>query len=297
MPAEERRAFEAEMARDPELEALVHQHHLEHIGLELLVERDLRAKMEVWDRETELFQRLQPRRAKTYRLTWIARAAAVALVLAAGYWFITRKSGEAPPPEVVHTQPDRKGQPPAWRKPTQKNTPNLPASDKVAQSDLPPAPIEEMQPEAPAMDYAAVADAFFQEQDFMPPRGMKGGSAAYLKGLRSLQDGRYQDIIQTIKPDLSAAPTAEAAQQEELLAVAYYQSRQYADAETAFRRIAAAGVSPYAQQAEWGLVLSLLQQMPQRRSALRPALEAILRRPEHPFYAKAQQLAERLKIE
>ncbi len=297
MPADERRAFEAELARDPELEALVHQHRLEHIGLELLVERDLRAKMEVWDRETELFQQLRPRRTKTYRLTWMAWAAAVALLLAAGYWFALRESGETPAPAVVQTQTDRKGQPPAWRKPAQRNTPNPPTSNEVAQSDLPPAPVEEMQPEGPAIDYAAVADDFFREQDFLLPRGMKGGSAAYLKGLRSLQDGRYQDIIQTIKPDLSAAPTAEVVQQEELLAVAYYQSRQYADAETAFRRIAAAGVSPYAQRAEWGLVLSLLKQMPQRRSALQPALEAILRRPEHPFFANAQQLAERLKVE
>ncbi len=297
MPVEERRAFEAELARDPELEALVHQHRLEHIGLELLVERDLRAKMELWDRETDLLQQLRPKRAKTYRLIWIARAAAVALVLAAGYWFIIRKSGEAPAPQVVQTRPERKGQPPAWRKPQRRNEPTSPSSAEVAQNELPPAPIEEMQPEGPAIDYAAVADDFFREQDFLPPRGVKGGSAAYLQGLRSLQDGRYQDITQTIKPDLLSSPTTEVVQQQELLAVAHYQSRQYADAETTFRYIATTGIQPYAQRAEWGLVLSLLKQMPQRRSALQPALEAILSRPEHPFYAKAQQLAKHLKVE
>lgn len=297
MPPDERQAFEAEIARDPELEALVYQHRLERIGLELLVERDLRVKMQAWDRETELLQQLQPqpRRARMRSLTWVLRAAAVVAALAVGYWLLRDRPADVPEaPEVVQTPPKPKKQPPAWREPNQR--PGAPAErdGDVAQGEQPPAPIEEMASTGLAIDYAAVADAFFQERDFLPPRGSKGGSNAYLQGLKNLQEGRYDDITSALKPELSPTPTADAVQQQELLAVAYYKNQQYAEAEMAFRHIATTNVQPYAQRAEWGVVLSLLKQMPQRQAALQPALDVILRQPEHLFYAKAQQLRERL---
>lgn len=293
MPPAERQAFEAEMARDAELDALVRQHRIERIGLEMLVEQDLRAKMRAWDRETELFQQLQPRRARLRPLTWVLRAAAVVAALAVGYWLLRDRLSDAPAqPDIVQTQPKPKKQTPTWRKPARQ--PGATGERDMAQNELPPAPIEEMQPGGVAIDYAAVADEFFAERDFLPPRGAKGGSKTYLEGLKNLQEGRYQDVTSTLKPELAPAPTAEDVQQQELLAVAYYKNGQYADAEMAFRRIAVSRLQPYAQRAEWGVVLSILKQMPQRQSALDAALDVVLRQPEHQFYAKAQQLRERL---
>ncbi len=293
MPPAERQAFETEMARDPELDALVRQHRIERIGLELLVEQDLRAKMRAWDRETELFQQLQPRRARIRPLTWVLRAAAVVAALAVGYWLLRDRLSDAPAqPDIVQTQPKPQKQVPTWRKPSRQ--PSATGEPNMAQNELPPAPIEEMQPGSVAIDYAAVADEFFAERDFLPPRGAKGGSKAYLEGLKNLQDGRYQDITNTLKPELVPTPTIEDVQQQELLAVAYYRNGQYADAEMAFRRIVISRVQPYAQRAEWGVVLAILKQMPQRQSALDAALDVVLRQPEHQFYAKAQQLRERL---
>lgn len=293
MPPDERRAFEAEMAQDAELDALVRQHRVERIGLELLVEQDLRAKMRAWDRETELLQQLQPKRARIRPLTWALRAAAVVAALAVGYWLLRDRLTEAPaPPDIVQTQPKPKKQPPAWRKPARQ--PGAAPERDLAQNELPPAPIEEMQPDGPAIDYAAIADDFFAERDFLPPRGAKGGSKTYLEGLKNLQEGRYQDVTNALKPELTPAPTTDDVQQQELLAVAYYKNGQYADAEMAFRRIAVSRMQPYAQRAEWGVVLAILKQMPQRQSALDSALDVILRQPEHLFYAKAQQLRERL---
>ncbi len=293
MPPAERQAFEAEMARDAELDALVHQHRIERIGLEMLVEQDLRAKMNAWDRETELFQQLQPKRARIYPLNWALRAAAVVAALAVGYWLLRDRLSDAPAqPDIVHTTPKPKKQSPAWRQPAKQ--PNKAGESDMAQTSLPPAPIEEMQPDGPAVDYAAVADAFFAERDFLPPRGAKGGSKTYLDALKNLQEGRYQDITNALKPELAPAPTADEVQQQELLAVAYYKNGQYADAEMAFRRVAVSRVQPYAQRAEWGVVLAILKQMPQRQSALDSALDVILRQPEHLFHAKAQQLRERL---
>ena len=91
MTAAETATFEAELARDAELAALVQQHRLERQGLELLVERELFTKMNAWDRETELFQKAQPRRDVLRPMTWVMRVAAVLVLAAFGYWMVEQK--------------------------------------------------------------------------------------------------------------------------------------------------------------------------------------------------------------
>lgn len=300
MPAGELQAFEAEIAADPELAALVRQHRLERHGLELLVERDLLAKMQAWDRETELFQQLQPRRAVVRPMTWMLRIAAVLTVAALGYWLLRETPAPVQETPIARTKPEIKPRVPTVRKPAPtapRRDEALPADEPtsdIAQTDRPPAPIEEMQPgEAP--DYAALADAFFRERDFIPPKGSKGaGSDAYNQALKNMQEGKYGDVVSGIKPGLAPANSADAAQQKELLAVAQYQSRQYAAAAATFREIAGMGQQPYAQRAEWGLTLALLQQMPAQKGAFYRALTDILRDTEHMFYSTAKRLEERL---
>ncbi len=296
MTPAERSAFETEMASDPELEALVYQHRLERIGLELLVERDLRAKMQAWDRETELFQQIRPSRARVRPLVWALRAAAVVTALAVGYWLLHDDTAQPATPEVVQTPSKPKAKTaPTWRKPAPQRTPPADSPANIAQEALPPAPIEEMAPAGTPIDYAAVADDFFRESDFVLPQGSKGGSIAYWEALKNLQEGRLKEVTDAIKPERAPLASSETLLQQELLAVAYYKSQRYADAEMAFRHIAASGKQPYVQRAEWGVVLTLLKQMPQRLAALDSALDVILRQPEHLFHEKAQQLRQRLQ--
>lgn len=300
MPVEEMRAFEAEIAADPELAATVRQHRLERHGLELLVERDLLTKMQAWDRETEMFQKIQPRRAVVRPMTWALRIAAVLTVAALGYWLLREAPAPVQEAPIARTKPEIKPRVPSVRKPTpgaprrdEGLTTDEPTSD-IAQQDLPPAPIEEMQP-AGTPDYAALANEFFRERDFIPPKGSKGGgSAAYNQALKNVHDGKYNDAVTTIKPALAPATGTDAVQQKEVLAVAQYQSRRYAEAAATFQEITTAGIQPYAQRAEWGLTLALLQQMPAQKGAFYRALTDILRDTEHMFYQQAKRLEERL---
>ncbi|MBK9335587.1 MAG: hypothetical protein IPM98_02940 [Lewinellaceae bacterium] len=301
MTAEELYTFEAEIAADPELAALVRQHRLERHGLELLVERDLLSKMQAWDRETELFQQIQPRRAVVRPMTWVLRAAAVLTLAALGYWLLRDTATTPEPAPIVRTKPEIKPRVPTVRKRHQpiprrdEVLPEEPVSD-MARQDLPPAPIEEMQPDG-TPDYAALADEFYRERDFVLPKGSKGGqsgSAAYNQALKNFQDGKYNDVVSNIKPVPAPASDADAVQQKELLALSQYQSRQYTAAAATFQEIAGIGRQPYAQRAEWGLTLALLQQMPAQKGAFYRALTDILRDPEHLFYNRARQLEERL---
>ncbi|MEQ1746758.1 MAG: hypothetical protein ABMA02_15100 [Saprospiraceae bacterium] len=294
MPEEELRTFEAELAADPELAALARQHRIERYGLELLVERDLLAKMQTWDRETELFAQVQPHRAKVRPLTWVLRAAAVLALAALGYWLLRDNSAastEQPAP-IVRTKPEIKSRVPSVRKrpqPTapyrEENAPEEPTEDLAEQQpeEPTPAPIEEMGTDDD-FDYAALANEFFRERDFVAPKGTKSGEA-YNETLKNYQDGKYNETVSKPTPG-----STEAIDQKELLALAQYKSRRFADAASTFREIIASGKQPHAQRAQWGLTLTLLQELPKQKGTFYRALTDILRDPDHLFYTKAKRL-------
>ncbi|TNE66561.1 MAG: hypothetical protein EP344_02365 [Bacteroidetes bacterium] len=296
MSAAETAAFEAEIAADPGLDARVQQHRLERQGLELLIERDLMTKMQAWDRETEIFQKVQPRTAVIRPMTWIMRAAAVLLLAAFGYWLLQENatSIEDTPAPIARTKPEVKPRVPTVRKP-QSRPPHrsTPAPAEPDNSDLAveeqPAPIEEMQ--TAATDYAALADSYYNQQDFVLPKGAKGGtagSASYNQALEKFRDGKYTDVVTNLKPDISIGQ--DAVQQKELLALSHYQSGQYENALSYFRQVADSGKQPYAQRADWGMVLTLLHQMPAKKPLLDRVLAKIQSDPNHQFYNKAKDL-------
>lgn len=312
MSPEEAAAFEAEMAADPDLTELVQQHRLERQGLELLVERDLLAKMQAWDRETALLQSVTPpRRAGASPLKVLFRAAAIAAVFVTAFfgWWLLRDSGPgdlAETPPVAETPTKDKKKNPVIRKPAPvkpgapKTAPYKEAEpeDKMAGQEQPrqpetPAPIEEIPQSAVAVDYAALAGEFYRERDFIPPKGSKGGgSASYNQALDNYRDGRLGNVITQLKPKL--AEGADALLQQELLAHTYYKNGQFDAAFEEFRAIAATRKQPYAQRAEWAMALTLLHQMPAKKALFDRVLTGILADPGHPFYSRAKALQARL---
>ncbi|MBK8965698.1 MAG: hypothetical protein IPM36_03275 [Lewinellaceae bacterium] len=307
LPEAEARALEAQMAADPDFAALVQQHRLERQGLELLVERELLGKMQQWDRETEIFQQTtQPRRGVVRPMRWIMRAAAILLIAFGTYWILEQYDPASPETNapITSVKPEIKPRVPTVRR--SKPTPprqadpapgDQPTSDYAQQDPTPldPAPIEEMTG-ADAPDYAALADDFFRERDFLPPKGSKGGqagSAAYNQALDKFQDGKYTDALSKLKP--SPGSDTDAIQQKELLALSQYKTKQYDSAVANFRDIAASGKQPYAQRAEWGMALTLLNQMPTKKPLFDRVMANILNNPQHLFFEKAKSLEERLK--
>lgn len=303
----EARAFEAEIAADPGLDALVRQHRLERQGLELLVERNLMAKMQHWDRETEIFQQTQTRSATIRPMRWIMRAAAVLAVTVAGYWFLQQydpAEPEATAP-VASTKPEIKPRVPTVRRPkTKPPRQESPAAVEDENTDmafedpvpLNPAPIEEMGTSS-TIDYAALADDFFNERDFVPAKGIKGGtgssgSAAYNQALDNFQDGKYNQVVSKLKPSVNVGN--DAVQQMELMALSLYKTKQYDEALSYFRDVVNSGKAPYAQRADWGLVLTVLNQMPAKKPLFDRAIAKILNNPSHPYYSDAQNLKARL---
>ena len=300
MPAEEARAFEAEMAADPELAALVQKHRLERQGLELLVERDLFARMQAWERETTLFQQTQPLRGRVRPFAWVWRVAAVLALAVLGWWLLRDQTDSAPvEAPIVHTKPERRPRTPDIRRPAPaQHRPSLPEeggpSDGIAEREE-PAPIDEL-PAAGSPDYAALATEFYRERDFIPPKGAKGGtagSASYDRAVEHFQNGRFDDVISLLKPALNLG--ADALQRKELLALALYNNQQYETAVPYWSEIIAAHRAPYSQRAEWAMALTLLHLQPAKQPLLNRVLSGILADPQHPFHRQALELQARLQ--
>ncbi|MCK6693249.1 MAG: hypothetical protein L6Q97_14280 [Thermoanaerobaculia bacterium] len=311
MSPEEAAAFEAEMAADADLAELVQQHRLERQGLELLVERDLLAQMQAWDRETALLQSVAPpRRTGASPLKVLFRAAAIAAVFVTAFfgWWLLRDSGSGSVPEttpVAEAPAKDKKKSPVIRKPAPAK-PSAPKTapyketeteDGLAGQEQPrqaetPAPIEEIPETATAVDYAALAGEFYRERDFIPPKGSKGGgSASYNQALDNYRDGRLGNVITQLKPEMNQG--ADALLRRELLGHTYYKNGQFEAAFEEFRALAATRQQPYAQRAEWAMALTLLHQMPAKKALLDRVLAGILADPGHPFYSQAKALKNR----
>lgn len=300
LPPPEARAFEAEMAADPGLAALVRRQYVERQALDLLAERQLRADMNAWERTAppDVVPVVSKARNGWSRTAGILRwAAAVLALAAAGWWIFQRQSpGESPDPAIVQTPPPlaRPNTSPETKtppRPPERKTPATPSREPAVGQ---PPERTTAAPSVSAPDYAALADEFYRERDFFPAPSKGGQSAAgYDRALRDFQDGHYSDVAPRLQPGKIADPKNLNVQ--ELLAHAQLKNRQYDAAIAAFQEMANSRQQPYADRAEWALALTCLRQMPRRQALLNRTLNQILAKPNHAFYGKAKALRERLK--
>ncbi len=309
LPAEAA-AFEAEMAADPELAAQVKLHRLERQGQEWLVERDLLAKMNVWEREAEKPVSVAPMRVSFVRRWWAVGVAATLILAVFGWWLLQPQADIGGAPPIVTTTP--KPKPPATTppkttpKPSQKPPTSQPKDkddDRVAETTKPapviPTPKPEAKPPAAAtkpavVDYPALAAAYYREEDFIKKSdGGAGDAPGYGQALDSYKSGKYADAEKLLKPILKLNPNA--LKTKELLAHSLYKKKQYDAAIPYFRELANSKDKAIAERSEWALALTALQKMPAQKVLLNRTLDKILARPGHAFYQKAAQLKNALK--
>lgn len=323
LPPAEAAAFEAEMNADPELAALVKKHRLENQGLEWLVERDLLAKMNAWEREAEsdsstrTLEITSPERDGTIlnrpipepslRVTFVRRwrwavGVAAALILGVFGWWLLQPQEDIGGPTPIVTAP--KPKPPVTVPP--KTTPKPSQKPPVSQSEEAekdedvaespkPAPAPSTKPPlpttpAPAIDYSALAATYYKQEDFIQDskNTAGGGTSGYGQALDSYKSGKYADVEKLLKPSLKSNPNA--LKEKELLAHSLYKNGRYDEAIPYFRDLSYSKDKALAERSEWALALSLLHKMPAQKSLLNRVLDKILVNPSHAFYAKAKDL-------
>jgi tetratricopeptide (TPR) repeat protein len=291
-------AFEAEMAADATLAALVYRQKQENQALEVLAERDLRTRMNAWERQAPAA--LAPAGGR-YRLGWMKWAAAALVVLAAGWWIIDRTTTKMEAPVAVQPVPQEtpgKNAPKTTPLPTrpQRRLETPSPRDRVADVPKPsvtPGKTAPLPPAKKTIDYAALSNEFYRERDFFPPGQSTGtGAAGYDRAVQDFKKGKYSDLLPQLRKGGKLASND--LKTKELLAHSLLKSGQYDAAVTAFREIVNTRNQPYADRAEWALALVYLRQMPARSAELNRALERIAARPGHAFYGKARALQGRL---
>ena len=297
LSAADRTAFEADMAADAALAALVHRQKQENQALEVLAERDLRTRMNTWERQMPAT--LAPTGGR-YRLGWVKWAAAALVVLAAGWWITERSTTRVEVPVAVQpstpetdpkTQPGPKQQPGTPQRRPETQQPQDRVADAPARPVTPPKTTPP--PAKKTLDYAALADEFYRERDFFPPGQSTGtGAAGYDRAVQDFKKGKYADLLPQLRP--GGKLDSKDLKVKELLAHSLLKSRQYDAAVNAFREIVNSRRQPYADRAEWALALVYLRQMPAKAAVLDKALERIAARPGHAFYAQARALQARL---
>lgn len=314
-------AFEADIAADPELAALVKLHRLERRGQEWLVERDLKAKMSTWEREAEQTRPPASLRPTFVRRWWVVTqsvmarnaliGAAAALMLGIfGWWLLQPQADVGGPPPLVTApkpKPPVATPPKTTTKPSQRpplSPPKNEDDDRVTETAKPapviPAPKPQTKPPAPTtqpavIDYPALAANYYRENDFIPKSGSTSAeSPGYGQALDSYKSGKYADAEKLLKPILKLNPNA--LKTKELLAHSLYKKKQYDAAIPYFRELANVRDKAIAERSEWALALALLHKMPAQKQALNQVLDKISAKPGHAFYQQATRLKNELKV-
>ncbi|MBL7782118.1 MAG: hypothetical protein JNM22_12925 [Saprospiraceae bacterium] len=297
LSAADRAAFEADLAADAALAALVQQQRRENMALEVLNERDLRTRMSAWERDLPATPVLQPAGGR-YRLRWIGWAAAAVVLLIAGWWFIRPPQPVEAPVAVQPTTPAApSSKTPTPARPNEK-TPRAEPEKDVAKN-TPRRETPTPQPALPAprektVDYAALADEYYRQSTFFPSNSNSGGTgaASYDRAVQDFKKGKYADLLSQWKR--GGKLNTNDLKVKELVAHSLLKSGQYDEAVNAFREIVNTRRQPYADRAEWALALTYLKQMPGKEALLQKSLDRILARPGHGFYGEAKALKGRL---
>ncbi|MBP6827416.1 MAG: tetratricopeptide repeat protein [Saprospiraceae bacterium] len=301
MPAPDAAAFEAEIAADPELARLVKIHRLERQGLEWLVERDLLAKMNAWEREAGQQQPAPALRVTFVRRWWAAGVAAMLLLGVFGWWLLQPASDIGGPPPVVSApkpKPQISTPPKTIPRPAPQPSSTGTDDDRVAGAPRPkssrpePSLPQTVTPSVPApavIDYSALAATYYKEADFIKKSGNGAAeSPGYGQALDSYRSGKFGEVEKLLKPVLKLNPNA--LKTKELLAHSLYKNGRYDEAIPYFRQLADSSDKAISQRSEWALALTLLHKMPGQKALLNRALDKIIAQPGHTFYGKAKEM-------
>jgi hypothetical protein len=293
LPPEAHRAFEAEMAQNPELaeEVALHRTLMDATG-----EKDVMDLRELMERayaqqfagkgleKTDLGSSggaVSPASGMTVsyrRIYQWAAAASVLLVAAAGIWWATKEN----PAATVASTPE----------PVINDTSTVPLPGQkpgiAGTGEAETAAPRPTQPD-PQRRYMAMANDYYRSPEFSNIRKGEGVNTDSLPPLerakRAFTDHRYQQVVLLLQqPDPAVLQQA-----TYLRGHAFFNLKNYGAAARDFRTLMEQE-SMEADDATWYLLLSTLAQKGAKDSSFQMQLKKIMDDDGHPFHAKAKEL-------
>ena len=307
----EMKLFDEEMLNNPNLAEAVKMHQFEWDAMEVLIEKDLRAKMSAWnnpltntpsvsDAKTAV---LTPQKvAKTVRLYWItALAASVTLLIAAAFWFYQKPQNVLP--EIAHTAPIPKTDTPSVILPQKQEMPAkvVENAKKQGKNDvkLPNKPVlapnETAENDAP---YTAYAEDAYQKndvpsyEDLQSTRGNSAENTVLDEAGKAYDKKDFKTAISLLK---NTAVTDENFTALEILAHAEFQAKNYKAALPVFQNLLKMSGKKSHDKSEWYLLLCYLTDFKNQKPAFKSLSEKILANENHAFYNPTKALLNAIK--
>lgn len=300
MSEEDRNAFEAEMAADPQLAEAVDLQRFEQTSLEVLLEEDLTAKMAKWGQETAP----PAKQAKSHfpRL-WILLIAGAMLV---GLYFLWKSTSGPENDSLMEEQ--EKAIPPATEDlpPAKVELDTTRAIATQETEEQPPVTKKNVVPDPPpqerqrGLSSQALALALYEERTpshLQSSSTMRSGStdqndtSALIRGIELFEQALYQEAINTLEQIDSVQEEQTFRAAAEYLAHAYFQAKDFEKAAVFFRNIRDNSTIIVRERAEGYLMLSLLANYDQHQIEVDQLLESMTEDEYHDFHAVAVKAA------
>ena len=267
-----RQRFEAELARDPGLQAEVEQWRaLLPDGRWLAIER------RVGEAQARMEQRRRNRRI-------LLLLSSVAFVLAAVAWWWRSATVQPVPTRQDIEKPAVPGTP---TRPEQQPAAPLPVQHERIAED--PGKRKQHTPDY----YAALAAKAYVQPDFSFRKATTNDAEDPMEqAWRAWEDDNWPKVIELMQPVRAADPSYLRAQW--LLGHAFFQEGRFAEAEKRFAVLVRSGLAPWAEECEWFELLSRLGQGKADDARFRQELNRIAGKNGHPFQRQAQLLRSKL---
>lgn len=292
LPEEEKAALEKEIQTNPALALELQWQQIELDAMETLLENDLRSKVNQWltdgDPPAAPQTPAPPPPPRMGRL-WAAALLAAAVILGIVAWRMDwRKSGK---PANQHSAP-------AASEESGRQVPE-PAEEPAPSSE--PAKKPETRPEPPnaqtSRKITAWAGLHFEDVYATDDNTRSSGAAGTAQ--RPLDEAmaayRRQQYRQALDKLNEMPPgSGYGIQALELKAHALYQLKNYGESAAAFAEVAAKGLAPYMERAQWNQLMCYAAQYPAAQPALETLLATLLADSGHTYHQQALELQKQL---
>ncbi len=262
------RSFEAELAQHPDWQAELALRRLEHEGMEMLLEDNLRTDMQHWKGEQKM-----PRRR---RWLWLA---ALPLCGAALFFWWKQTPADTPSPA---------SQVPAESLPTTTQPVDSQIFEK--EKDLPGSRQETPPQQLPTAVATPLAFAEKAVGDLDLRPGVRGDDAPALVAFADSLDLTLEkkDYAGLLRLTEMAVPGIRDAEQRYVRGWALFKLRRFAEAETIFKELAGRNLPRLQVKAQRMLLYAYLAQQPKRQQLLENLVRQILEKKSHPLSVEAQ---------
>lgn len=298
LSAQEAKAFEQEVAANENLAMELELQKLEHEGMEMMVEKELKANMASWGDQPPPdpfsdFEKPKNTNGKTWFFALVG-----ALLLAGAWWFFgtEKKVGKASPveqPKTESTQEKEVEMPPPANMPVAEEP-----TKREEKDDMPPTKKQAEPENTPNTKQYAYADLSQKAYDVPPTFGsrLKSGerddeNSNLTLAAKEFDAGKYTDALKLLGPP----NTKEQSTVRYLRGHTYFMVKNYRAAAQEFAVVASDEFLPNYQEAQWYLLLSYVAQMPEMEKEFRDLAQRLADDEYSDYREQAKELLAEVK--